>query len=98
WHYGAPAEAADVRGQVGGALWQAGLRLSAQGGCLSLPGWRTAAISLYKRRSRQDAAPLLDTRVPGLLAEIPMHDRARAADHALGARAPARARAAAPRR
>jgi transposase len=64
--------------------------------CLSLPSWRAAAISLYERRSRQDAAALLDNRVPGLLAQTPMHHRAGAADYAMGARASARSRAGAP--
>src|ERR1700751_1423338 len=68
-HHGDAAEAADVGGQVGGALRQAGLRVSARGGCLSLPSWGAAAISLYERRSRKDAAALLDNRVPGLLAQ-----------------------------
>src|SRR5690349_24740905 len=92
-HYGNTAEAVDFGSQVRGALRQAGLRVSARGGCLSLPGWRAAAISLYERRSRQDAAALLDT---GLLAQTPMHDGARAADRAMGARASSRGRAGAP--
>src|SRR5712691_222266 len=65
-HHGDAAEAAHVWCQVRGAVRQAGLRVSARGGCLSLPSWRAAAISLYERRSRQDAAALLDNRVPGL--------------------------------
>src|SRR5256714_1526864 len=95
-HHGDAAEAADVGGQVGGALRQAGLRVSARGGCLSLPSWRAAAISLYERRSRQDAAALLDNRMPGLLAQTSMHDGAGAADYPMGARASARSRTTAP--
>src|SRR5947199_1536326 len=73
-HHGDAAKAADVRAEGRGAFRQAGLRLSAQGGRLSLPRWRAAAISLYQRRGRQDAAALLDNRVPGLLAQTPVHD------------------------
>src|SRR5689334_25014390 len=95
-HHGDAAEPAHVWRQVRRAVRQAGLRVSARGGCLSLPSWRAAAISLYKPRSWQDAAALLGNRVSGLLAQTPMHDGAGAADHALGARASARSRAAAP--
>src|SRR5262249_36436360 len=95
-HHGDTAEAADVGGQVGGALRQAGLRLSARRGCLPLSSWRAAAISLHKRRSWQDATALLDNGMFRLLAQIPMHNRTGAADHAMGARASARSRAAAP--
>jgi len=38
----------------------------------------------------QDAAALLDNRMPGLFAKIRMHGGAGAADHAMGARASAR--------
>src|SRR4051794_18788884 len=95
-HHGDAAEAADLGGQIGGALRQAGLRISARGGCLSLPSWRAAAISLHERGGRQGAAALLDNRVPGLLAQTQMHDWPRAADHAMGARASTRSRAGAP--
>src|SRR5947199_8011776 len=95
-HHGDATEATDVRGQGRGALRQAGLRVSARGGYLSLPSWGAAAISLYEPGSRQDAAALLDNSVPGLLTQTPMHDGPRAADHAMGARASARSRAGAP--
>ena len=49
---------------------------------LSLSDWGAIAVSLYKRRRRQDAAALLDHSLSRLLAQIPMHDRARAADYA----------------
>jgi hypothetical protein len=55
------------------------------GGCLSLSSWGTAAVSLYKRRRRQDATALLDHCLSKLFAQIAMHDRARAADYAMGA-------------
>src|ERR1700752_5284635 len=97
-HHGDATEAADVRGQSGGTLRQAGLHLSARGRRLSLPRWRAAAISLYERRGRQDIAALLDNRVPELLAQTTRHNGARAADHAMGARASAGRRTAAPRR
>src|SRR2546429_8702600 len=86
-HHGDAAEAADVGGQNGGALRQAGLRVYARGGCLSLPSWRADAISLYERRSRQNAAALLDNRMPGLHAQTSLHDGAGAADYLMGARA-----------
>jgi hypothetical protein len=41
------------------------------------------AVSLYKRRRRQDAAALLDHSLSKLFAQIAMHDRARAADYAM---------------
>jgi len=44
------------------------------------------AVSLYKRRRRQDAAALLDRSLSKLFAQIAMHDRARAADYAMGSR------------
>jgi len=40
---------------------------------------------LYKRRRRQDAAALLDHSLSKLFTQIAMHDRARAADYAMGA-------------
>jgi hypothetical protein len=39
---------------------------------------------LYKRRRRQDAAALLDHSLSKLFTQIAMHDRARAADYAMG--------------
>src|SRR5438309_11353922 len=95
-HHGDAAEAADVGGQVGGALRQAGLRVSARGGYLSLPSWGAAAISLYEPGTPQDAAALLDNSVPGLLTQTPMHDGPRSAAHAMAARASARSAAGAP--
>ena len=41
--------------------------------------------SLYKRGGRQAATALLDHGLSRLLAQIAMHDRARAADYAMGA-------------
>ena len=67
------------------------------GGCLPLPGGREADLSVYERGSRQDAAPLLDDGMPALPAQISMHDGTGATDHAMGARTPARSRAAASR-
>jgi len=43
-------------------------------------------LSLHQRRGWQDAAALLDQRLPRLLAEGPVHNRQRAADLTLGAR------------
>ena len=56
-HYGDAAEANDIGREVGWPLRQAGLRLSADGGCLPLPVGREADLSLYERGGRQDAAP-----------------------------------------
>src|SRR2546430_14794553 len=55
-HYGDAAEANDIGREVGWPLRQAGLRLSADGGCLPLPVGREADLSLYERGGRQDAA------------------------------------------
>src|SRR5438094_3236651 len=96
-HYGDAAEANDIGREVGWPLRQAGLRLSADGGCLSLPGGREADLSLYERGGRQDAAPLLDDGMPALPAQISMYEGTRAAHRAMGARARARSRAAASR-
>ncbi len=60
------------------------------------PGWGAITVSLYKRGRRQGAAALLDHGLSNLLAQIPMHARAGAADYAVGARASARSCAAAP--
>ncbi|MHC2287718.1 transposase [Bradyrhizobium barranii subsp. barranii] len=54
------------------------------GGRLSLSSWGAAAISLYERRRRQDAAALLDHCLFKLHTQIPMHDRTGAADYAMG--------------
>ena len=86
----------DIGCQGGRTLRQAGLCLFARGGRLSLSSWGAIAVSLYKRRRRQDAAALLDHGLSKLFAQIPMHDRARAADYTVGARASARGCAAAP--
>jgi hypothetical protein len=51
----------------------------------------------YERGGRQDAAPLLDDGMPALPAQIPVYDRTRAANHAMGTRARARSGAAASR-
>src|SRR5947209_356440 len=69
-HYGDAAEANDIGREVGWPLRQAGLRLSADGGCLPLPVGREADLSLYERGGRQDAAPLLDDGMPALPAQI----------------------------
>lgn len=50
-------------GQIGRTLRQTGLCLFAGGRRLSLSGRGAVAVSLYKRRSRQDAAALLDHRL-----------------------------------
>ena len=68
----------------------------AGGGRLSLSGWRAAAISLHKRGRWQADKALLDQRLSKLFAQIAVHDGARAANSTMGARAPARCRAAAP--
>jgi hypothetical protein len=52
---------------------------------LSLSSWGETAVSLYKRRRRQDAAALLDHGLSKLCAQIAMHNRARAADCTMGA-------------
>jgi hypothetical protein len=78
------------------ALRQAGLCLLARGRRLSLSSRGEAAVSLYKRRERQDAAALLDHSLSKLFAQIAMHDRTRAANYAMGARASARDCPAAP--
>jgi hypothetical protein len=47
--------------------------------------WGAIAVSLHERGKRQEAAALLDHSLPTLFAQIPMHDRARAADSTMGA-------------
>src|SRR6476619_6406665 len=74
------AQAADVWRQVGWALLQAGLCLFAGGGRLSLSSWRATAISLHKRGRWQADKALLDQRLSKLFAQVPVHDRVRAAD------------------
>jgi hypothetical protein len=56
-----------------GRFGQAGLCLFVGGRRLSLSGWGAAAISLYKRRRRQDAAAILDHSLSKLFAQIAMH-------------------------
>ena len=51
------------------------------------PGGREAGLSLYERGGWQDAAPLLDDDMPALPAQIPVYDRTRVANHAMGTRA-----------
>ena len=52
-HHGDAAEANDIGREVGWPLRQAGLHLSADGGCLPLPVGREADLSLYERGGRQ---------------------------------------------
>lgn len=59
---------------------------------------RAVAISLHERGGGQGAAALLDSGMFEVRAQIAVHDRAGAADHAMGPRAPARFYPAAPRR
>src|ERR1700740_1470686 len=79
------AQAADVGCQVRWSLRQAGLRLFAGGGRLSLSSRGATAISLYQRGGRQAATALLDCSLSRLFAQIAVHDRSRAADSAMGA-------------
>ena len=95
--YGDAAEADDIGREVGRPLWQARLRLSADGGCLPLPGGREADPSLYERGGWQDAAPLLDGGMLTLPAQISVYQGIGAAHHAMGARTPARSCTAAAR-
>jgi hypothetical protein len=62
-YYRAVAEADDIGREVGRPLRQAGLRRSAEGGCVPLPG-SEAQLSLYERGGWWDAAPLLDDGCP----------------------------------
>ena len=84
-HHSNSAQAANVWRQIGWALRQAGLCLFAGGGRLSLSGWRATAISLHKRGRWQADKALLDQRLSKLFAQVPVHDRARAADSTMGA-------------
>src|SRR5262249_32261150 len=96
-YYGDAAEADDLGGEGRRSLRQAGLRLSAGGGCLSLSCRREADLSLHKRAERQDAAQLLDRGVPPLSAQASVCEGTRAAHQTMGTRARARSRAAASR-
>ena len=63
-HHGDAAEADDVGREIARPLRQAGLRLSARGGCLSLSGRRAADLSLHSNEEHgQTTASLLDERV-----------------------------------
>ena len=84
-YYGDAAKADDIGREVGRSLRQAGLRLSADGGCLSLSSRREADLSLYERGGRQDAAPLLDDGVPALPAQVSVYDGTPATHYAMGA-------------
>ncbi len=59
-------------------------------GRLSLSRRRAAHLSLYERRGRKDAAPLLDKQLQNLRAESSVHDRLRTPHHAMGARSRSR--------
>ena len=96
-YYGDAAKADDIGREVGWSLRQAGLRLSADGGCLSLSCRREANLSLYERGGRQDAAPLLDDGVPTLPAQVSVYDGTPATHYAMGTRARAGSRATASR-
>jgi len=85
-------------GEGRGTVRQARLRLPSRRGRVSLSGRRAPHVSILERGGRQGAAALLDNSLTGLPAEIQMHDGVRATDHAVGARAGARRRAAAARR
>ena len=53
---------------------QAGFRLFAARGRLSVPGWRDAALLLHQRGKRALVTPLLDERLSGLSDQRSMHD------------------------
>src|SRR4029077_20331073 len=84
-HHRNSAQATNVGCQVGRALRQAGLCLFAPGRCLSLSGWRATAIPLYERGRWKADKALLDYGLSKLFAQIPVHDRTRAADSTMGA-------------
>ena len=65
-YHGHAAETDQVGHQRQGPVWKAGLRLSARGGCLSLPGRGEAHLPLYDRGKRIGLAPLLDQCLPEL--------------------------------
>ena len=73
------------RASTQGPVWKAGLRLSARGGCLSLPGREETHLPLHDRGKRTGLAPLLDQRLPELRHQTQMHHRQRAADRPMGA-------------
>ena len=79
------AQTDDVGREVGRPLRQAGLRLYAGGGCLSLPRWREAHIPLCQRGTRAEDAPLLDERLQDLRNQGTVHHRQRTPHHAMGA-------------
>jgi hypothetical protein len=86
-YHGNAAKADDVGRKVRGAFRQAGLRLSAGGGRLSLPRRRAPEVLLRERGKRAEAAPLLDDRLSNLHDQKPLHHRRAASHHPLGARA-----------
>src|SRR5215471_338144 len=96
-YYRDAAEADDFGREGGRPLRQAGLRLFADGGCLSLPSGREVDLSLHEPGEGYDAPPLLDRRVPPLSAQTSVCEGKSAAHQAMGARAPARSRAGASR-
>ena len=80
------AQAADLRGQGQGPVRQAGLRLPARGGRLSLSGRRDPDAAVYLRRTGYESACLLDDQMRRVPAQIPLHQQQPApADQALGA-------------
>jgi hypothetical protein len=78
-------EAANVGREVGWTVWQAGLRLSARGGCLSMSRWRAADLSLHERGGRQGPAALLDDGMSQVSTQVTMHEGTGATHRALGA-------------
>ena len=67
-------KADDVRRQGRGPLRQAGLRLSARGGRLSLSGRRAAEVLFTTVENGLSPAPLLDQCLPDLRPQEPLHD------------------------
>ena len=85
-HHRDAAEAYDLERKGCWPLRQTGLRLCRGRRCLSLSRRRAANLSLYERRGRKDAAPLLDKQLQNLRAESSVHDRLRTPHHTMGAR------------
>src|SRR5260370_34223162 len=81
-HHGDAAEANDIGRGVGWPLRQAGLRLSADGGCVPLPDAREADLSLYERGGRHDAARLLAARMTARPAHHSVPQQTRGTCHA----------------
>ena len=80
--HGDVAEADDVGREGRRSLRQAGFCLPRRQGCLPLPCWREAHLSLQQRRERPAAAALLDECMQQLRAEGRLHDWEGAAHHA----------------